>query len=333
MADDSLEKSVDDKVSASRGPAYPYVSLERAVERANVIAEKGAARQKMPPETFYRLWSFGAKSSGARQTMAALNYYNLVEYVGRGNDRKVQLTELALRIVLDKQPNSSARKDAIKKAALEPAIFRELHDRYAPILPDDVVIETYLKIERAFNDEAARATIKHFRDTMVFAGLDQPDGEPSASLNPKHAEGVVYGGAKVGDLIDYEVEGVLGHEQPVKVIGVSEDQAWVFIAESNSGIPMDSVIVRDTVQTEITKPHEQRTPPANPFSRIAVNSNFDIGDALRTERFDTDEGAVEISWPSNLSSQSVEDMQDWLELLMKRIERRAKATTNVNTAN
>jgi hypothetical protein len=35
-------------------------------------------------------------------------------------------------------------------------------------------------------------------------------------------------------------------------------------------------------------------------------------------------------WPSNLSAQSVEDMQAWVELLMKRIERRAKASDEGN---
>src|SRR3546814_18650023 len=91
----------DDKIGGIRGPAYPYVNLERAVEKASAIAEKGAARQKMPPETFYKLWGMGAKSSSSRQTMAALNYYDLVEYFGRGGDRKVQLTALALRIVFE----------------------------------------------------------------------------------------------------------------------------------------------------------------------------------------------------------------------------------------
>src|SRR3546814_8209593 len=69
MADEVQPKGGDDKIGGIRGPAYPYVNLERAVEKASAIAEKGAARQKMPPETFYKLWGMGAKSSSSRQTM------------------------------------------------------------------------------------------------------------------------------------------------------------------------------------------------------------------------------------------------------------------------
>ncbi len=325
MSDAAPVASNGDKIGASRGPAYPFVNLERAVEKAAIIAEKGAARQKMPPETFYKLWGMGAKSSSSRQTMAALNYYDLVEYVGRGTDRKVQLTELALRIVLDKQPNSAARAEAVKKAALEPPIFRELHERYAPFLPDDVVIETFLKLERSFNDEAAQATIRHFRDTMAFAGLDKPTDEPDFCGSTPADNAVEEPKARVGDLVDLEVGGVITNEQPVRVIGVSEDQAWAFFAEYNSGAPMEQIIVRERGAAPLPlAPTTQ--PPANPFlSALRQDEKATAPEGYRSERFDADEGVISISWPPNLSQQSVEDMQSWVELLMRRIERRAKA--------
>lgn len=329
MTESSQSKSNDDKIGSSRGPAYPYVNLERAVEKAVTIAEKGAARQKMPPETFYKLWGMGAKSSGSRQTMAALNYYDLVEYVGRGTDRKVQLTELALRIVLDKQPNSEARKVAIQKAALEPTIFRELHDRYAPFLPDDVVIETFLKLEKHFNGEAAQVAIKHFRDTMAYAGLDQPSDKPTEKGTLDAQDGVGFGNARVGDLIDWEVNGVIGNERLMAVIGVSDDEAWVFVNESKTGLPMEQVIVKERGAVPPTP--APVPPPANPFAILnpkAEDRQEDVTapQGYRSEKFDADEGVITISWPSNLSEQSVEDMKSWVELLMRRIERRAKAS-------
>src|SRR3546814_18917273 len=105
----------DDKIGGIRGPAYPYVNLERAVEKASAIAEKGAERQKMPPETFYQLWGMCAKSSSSRQTMALHNYYDRVDYVGRVGDRQVKSHELALRTVLHKQHNTRMRHGANKK--------------------------------------------------------------------------------------------------------------------------------------------------------------------------------------------------------------------------
>lgn len=48
-----------------------------------------------------------------------------------------------------------------------------------------------------------------------------------------------------------------------------------------------------------------------------------VPDGYRSETFDADEGTIKITWPSTLSPQSVEDMKDWLELLKRRIARRA----------
>ena len=72
------------------------------------------------------------------------------------------------------------------------------------------------------------------------------------------------------------------------------------------------------------------SPPINPFAGLEQKGKVQKGDAsvpqgYRSEKFDADEGVITISWPSNLSEQSVEDMQSWVELLMRRIERRAKA--------
>src|SRR5271169_903931 len=83
------------RVSQGRGPAYPFISLDRAIERTEQLRDKGAQRTSIPPETAYRIWGFAAQSSGARQTLAAMNYYGLMEYAGRGSDRRVKLTDLA----------------------------------------------------------------------------------------------------------------------------------------------------------------------------------------------------------------------------------------------
>jgi hypothetical protein len=53
----------------------------------------------------------------------------------------------------------------------------------------------------------------------------------------------------------------------------------------------------------------------------------------RPEKFDADEGVITISWHFNQLPQSAEDMQAWFELLMKRIEWRAKAGSDENRKN
>jgi hypothetical protein len=275
------------------------------VERAQVVADKGGGRQPMPPESFYALWNLGAKSSGARQTIAALGYYGLTDYVGRGNDRRVRLTDLAKRIVFDQRENSPDRATAIRQAALEPPIFRELYERYGHIVPADAVLHSYLMIERGFTRQGAEAATSNYKSTFEFAGLGEPQEKPDE-----------YGGARVGDLIDYESGGAIANEKPMRVRAVSPDQAWAFVEGSTTGLQMEQVIVR-----ERGKPGGQM-PPEMPLGDDSAKGHK-APQGYRSETFDADEGAVTISWPSNLSSQSVEDMKDWLELLKRRIERRA----------
>lgn len=316
---DTNAGNADPKVSAARGPAYPYVDLRRAVDRTQVVADKGGGRQPMPPESFYTLWGIGAKSSGARQTLAALNYYGLVDYIGRGNDRRAKLTDLARRIVFDQREASPERAAAIRQAALEPPIFRELYDRYGHIIPADSVLHSYLMIERGFTKQGAEAATDNYKSTFEFASLGEPDEKPEGGDSNGAKDGVEYGGARVGDLIDYETGGGIANPEPMRVRALSPDQAWVFVEGNETGLEMDQVIVRERREGE-----RQRERPTMPLVPVDASSDVHkLAEGYRSETFDTDEGAIKISWPANLTPQSVEDMKDWLELLKRRIERRA----------
>lgn len=180
MADaPGASKSGPPKISQGRSPAYPFISLSEAVRRAEQIRDAGATRADMPPETFYQIWGIGPGSSAARQTMAALNHFDLVDYVGRGDERRVKLSELALQIVLDRQPESIERAQALAKAALAPTIHADLFERYKAFLPADVVIQTYLTRDKGYNDDAARSLIAEYRETLVFSGLTDPANMPA----------------------------------------------------------------------------------------------------------------------------------------------------------
>lgn len=313
------ESGKDAMVGAARGPAYPYVDLRKAVERTQIVADKGGGRQPMTPESFYTLWGIGAKSSGARQTLAALNYYGLVDYIGRGSDRRAKLTDLARRIVFDQREGSPERASAIRQAALEPAVFRELYDRYGHITPADSVLHSFLMIERGFTKPGAEAATDNYKSTFEFAGLGEPDKKSDEGDSQGGGDGVERGGARVGDLIDFEAGGSLVNPEPMRVRAVSPDQAWVFVEGSETGLPMEQVIVRDRPAAT-----PGPTPPTLPLGASGTaNQDEAPPEGYRTEQFDTDEGLIKISWPSNLSLQSVEDMKEWLALLQKRIERRA----------
>ena len=261
----------DDKLTVGRGPSYPFIDLERAIERAEQIAAKGAERSKMPPETFYKLWSYGAKSSGARQTMAAMNYYGLVEYVGRGTDRRVTLTDLARRIVLDKRPNSEERARAIATAALEPPIFSELYAQYGPLLPDKVVLESWLKIDRGFNQQGAEATVANFIASIEYAGLDKPSGEPHKAVSQTPTNDVRVNRPRVGDFVEVEIGGQLQFANAVRVRGVTDDGEWFFIDGTETGFSMDQLTVVDRPDGGATRVPPTMSLPEPPKPDFAIN--------------------------------------------------------------
>jgi hypothetical protein len=308
-------------VSAARGPAYPYVDLRKAVERAQVVADKGGGRQPMPPESFYSLWGIGAKSSSARQTLAALNYYGLVDYMGRGKDRRAKLTDLAKQIVFDQQENSAEKAAAIRQAALEPPIFRELFERYGHILPADTVFHTYLMRDKGFTKQGAEAATDNYKSTFEYAALAEPDKKPDENVSNVGDSGVEYGGARVGDLIDYEAGGAIANPEPMRVRALSPDQAWVFVEGSETGLEMDQVIVKERGHSEV----QAKDRPTMPLAKSQEQEEAKPG--TRRAIFPLDDGDVTLTFPEGLSTEALTDLDDYLKIFLKK--ERAKAAKPV----
>lgn len=305
------------KIKQGRSPAYPFFSLVKAVERAEEINAAGGARVEMPPETFYNIWGYGAKSSGARQTMAAMNQYGLVAYVGRGNVRKVVLTDLARQIVLDKTPNSVSRANAIRTAALEPEIHKELLKQFGHILPNNVVIESWLQRDMKYNAQAAKSIVDEYRDTFNYAGLNQSanitsENTPPATINGGDAEKPQE--IAVGDYIQWEIGGVLQLDAPrqVRAIQNHEGDDWVFVKGSETGIPMNEAIL----ESKGTAP-----PKAPPIFAEEIPEDRKSG--TKREVKGLDEGEAVLSWPKELSQESYYDLEYWIEGILRTARRRA----------
>jgi len=162
------------KSKRTRSPAYPFISLPKALERAKVFYEV-EKRHPAPFAVSVSHWDFKPKSSGGFQTVAALKQYGLMQDVGGGKDRKVQLTDPALRILLDQREESPDRNRAIKTAALKPKIHAEIWGKWGADLPSDGTLQTYLTLEKKFNDDSAGELIKIYKDTIRFAKLDESD--------------------------------------------------------------------------------------------------------------------------------------------------------------
>lgn len=311
------EQNVPVKIRQGRSPAYPFFSLVKAVERAEEINSAGGARAEMPPETFYNIWGYGAKSSGARQTMAAMNQYGLVAYVGRGNVRKVVLTELARQIVLDKTPNSVARANAIRTAALEPEIHKELLKQFGHILPSNIVIESWLQRDMKYNSQAAKSIVDEYRDTFSYAGLGQPDNITNENATIPLDDGGYSQKQQeiaIGDYIQWEVGGVLQLDTPrqVRAIQKHEGSDWVFVNGSETGIPMNEVIL------ESKGAASPKAPPV-----LAEDMLDDRKKGMKREVKGLDEGEAVLSWPKELSPESYYDLEYWIEGILRTARRRA----------
>jgi hypothetical protein len=186
----------DELPSAVRGPAYPYISLTKVMERIEKVNADGLTRMEVNPVSYYKSWGYNKENGNARQTLAALNQFGLVEYIGRGKDRKVKLSKLAMRILLDKIPGSLSRLAAIQECAIKPAVYLALWTKFDRSLVPDHVFETHLTLEMEFSQESARKVIAGYRDTYAFAKLDELDTQTddAPEIEPAAAAQIIVGG-------------------------------------------------------------------------------------------------------------------------------------------
>ncbi|MEO8755818.1 MAG: hypothetical protein ABI624_24400 [Casimicrobiaceae bacterium] len=161
----------EDATRKHRSPAYPFLGLEAAIERAKAVYEK----EKLHPATVAVMaghWGFKDKSSGGLQTVSALRQFGLMEEAaGNGDQRRVKLTDLARRLLL--MPAGSPERQALlAEAGRKPTLYGELLDKWGSDLPSDQNLRTHLMLDRNFNESAVDGAIRNFRQTVSFARLD-----------------------------------------------------------------------------------------------------------------------------------------------------------------
>ncbi|WP_156330422.1 hypothetical protein [Bosea vaviloviae] len=163
-----------DRARKERSPSFPFIPLKKALDRAQVMAgahRRSPARASVVGET----WGYSPSSSGLTQTIAALKAYGLLDDVSKGEDRRLQLSELAFRIMNDARPG--AREAAIRDAALRPKLLGEYAQTWLPDRPSDAHCISELTLDRGFTTEAAKSFLRTFDDNASFAGLTNGDKE------------------------------------------------------------------------------------------------------------------------------------------------------------
>ena len=328
---DEAETLKPKKPRAGRSPSYPSLTVQDAIKQARAL-QASEGDYAAPLTSALRAWGYSHKSSAGRQTLATMKYYGLIDIAGDGDARKIKVSDIARRIILDEREDETEKRQLIRKVALTPSAHKALFEEYPTGLASDGTVNYFLVHEQGFNPDAANELIAEFKETSSYSGLYQPqsnldkrdvDADKPTDNNPQaHVGSDRFGVARVGDLVQWEINGELQMETPMRVrlIQKVEGVEYVAVEGSETGIPMEQVVVQERAAQMLVEAPKFAIEALAPKSDVAPTSR----EGYRSEKFDADEGVITISWPSNLSTQSVEDMQAWVELLMKRVERRAK---------
>ena len=170
-----------------RSPAYPAISLPKALERAKefyAVQKQHAA----PTTATVGIWGFGSKSSGGSQVISALKQYGLLSESGEGESRQLQLTDVALGIIRDEREPSPDRDAAIGTTALLPKIYAEMWKKWDGNLPAEATVKYFLTHEREYNETAVPDLIASYKDTVAFAKLAESDKETLAEGEPEEKD-------------------------------------------------------------------------------------------------------------------------------------------------
>jgi hypothetical protein len=161
-----------------RSPNYPAVSLPEAVELVAKLYQR-EKRSPVDPERAALAWGYSSLSGPPRSKLSALRKYGLVDDGPQG----IRVSDRALTILnpLDAQEKEAALRDA----ALEPALFRELAS--FPGASDENLASRLVRV--GFTEAGARLAVASFRETMSLAGpeatgYDSSHEEPTSTSSP-----------------------------------------------------------------------------------------------------------------------------------------------------
>jgi hypothetical protein len=113
-------------------------------------------------------WGYSNPGSGsATVTLGALKKFGLLDEERTSEGRILHLSDLAMEILLNPEPG-----DALRSAALRPALHKEMWEKYGTELPSEGNLR-YQLMRRGFTASGVADFLKVYRETVVFAGLGE----------------------------------------------------------------------------------------------------------------------------------------------------------------
>jgi hypothetical protein len=167
-------------MSKPRSPNYPSISLADSIAGIRKVYEKDH-HSRMSKVVVANHLGYGGLNGASLGAISALGKYGLLEAV----DDDFRVSQDGITIVVD-PPESSDRTAAIRRAALRPALFADLHQHFGGRVPSEENLRAHLQ-KTGFIPHAAMIAAKSYRDTMELVsregGMYDPaqEGKPGGS--------------------------------------------------------------------------------------------------------------------------------------------------------
>lgn len=289
----------------ARSPNYPAIDLETAISRAKSMSEYTGKHEVDVEDLFKDAWGYTGATGTSKKTLAALKYFGLVDQQHGSN--KAKLTDTAQRIIHGVNA-SPEHRSAIQAAFLSPKIYRYCWDKWCndPVAP--AAMKSHLILEKGFNDSTVGGFIKDYRNSLAFAGMIDRDEDEEESEADNADE-------LIGQLVQWESQGVLQFDPPRRVTGISEDREYAYIEGSRSGVLISELKV-------VKQSPESRHPPENPqFKESSAQKESASTPAHNEEIFSLGKGQIMLRVPEEITPSEFEDLTDWFVLIHRKIGR------------
>lgn len=278
-----------------RSPRYPSMPLEDAIEHGRTIFEKDH-RHPIAREVAAAHIGYKSLNGAADSALSTLMQYGILEKVAKG---EVRVSQNTVDILFPDRPEQRAA--AIRAAASGPPLFKALDDRFVDATPSTETLRSYLTRE-GFNARALGPIITAYSKTRAMVEREgandlsvprAPQGSENDSSNGGEggeSAGTKFGGAKVGDLIQWEIDGVLQMETPRRVRLVQQVDGTEFVAVegSETGIPMSQATVVESAAAPTALPKFAIESPKPPLEQTPA-----LAEGWKEERL-IDDGGEEI---------------------------------------
>ncbi len=278
-----------------RSPNYPYISLERAVTLAENLFDSNK-RYSVPLAAAAKSWEMSPTSSSIPRFIAALLSYGLLDSEGEKQDKRVKISDLAFKIIIDKRPNSLERKRALIEAAMVPIIFQKLTAHFPDGLPGDETLKYTLIADFKFNPESAGDVIKVFRETIDYTQFYE-SGIISEERTGSAEASMVNGG--VNDM-STKVSNPVERSVSTQRFGLHSDLP----KPGTLGIGIDSSLEREVAKYPVGKDTSIRLIATGKITQKAIKKLIAILE-LNLEDFPNDEHSIPLTGNEGLNIESL----------------------------